>query len=36
MEDGRVIPTEELLTLLQALERIWLKQKREEEGKKGA
>ena len=33
VEGGRVIPTEELLALLQALERIWLKQKRLEEGK---
>ena len=33
IEDGRVIPTEDLLTLLQALERVWLKQKRLDEGK---
>ncbi len=36
VEDGRVIPTEELLTLLQALERVWLKQKRDEEGEGGS
>ena len=33
VEDGRVIPTEDLLALLQGLERFWLKQKRKDEGK---
>lgn len=34
-EDGREIPAEDLLSLLQALERVWLKQKREEEDESG-